>query len=587
MEQDLRNLIYMPSEEIDSLLTIALHNFTQEIQQGVASLFPVPPKQKIDPREASSIYEAITKILEEHALDYANRFSSAAWLWYLRRVPLFFFEGPGGLNGRYNFSDLAEALSSHSTAGENHGLISREPLNYETNLSVLHDITQYCAIIHVLRIAQRRLRTAGKGVAFIGIEGKLPEPAPTSAQKEALAYYDSRFGHAPFLTRCGTPISRMNHKSDTFLVALKNFSAFQTIPKNSSNTEFERLITTVNAKHFPDSIEVPLKFEVFAVSLDELAQFAESHLDNESRNKAALLMVILYIAKILLLDKNPIYGCLQVGIKGYMIEKQDNFLKLFGQYLKIAREKTLSLIPSAEIPKKPEDIIHKASSITQPTIVGGTVFRQLPNSILLDVYQASKQLDRALSFINVPDTSKPRANHFEDRVQEIIDNSIWSQGITDCMRQLRLRKHIKKQDGSSLTDIDALAAYNGVLLLISCKSMVVGDALGLGSYNIARNRAFRVEYSVREYEKHINYLRENPVGPGSSYDFSKFKKIVSIVCTPSPVYTELELARAGQKKSDKQFNELRARQEVLPGLPAAVSLIELQRWLDESRGISS
>ena len=196
---------------------------------------------------------------------------------------------------------------------------------------------------------------------------------------------------------------------------------------------------------------------------------------------------------------------------------------------------------------------------------------------MIDLYAASRRLDDQLAFKKVKgNAANQRGYHFEDQVQKWIDDTSWGRELPEVLKSLRERKRLKKADGSALTDVDAIGARADTVLIVSCKSMLGSNDLFLGTHSTARNRAEHLERSVQHGISDAEYLRRHPVGPNGSYDFSNYSNIVVVVCTPAPVYVELEMVRA----AGLNVSELACTQEVLSGLPAAVTIVELAEWLD-------
>jgi hypothetical protein len=122
-------------------------------------------------------------------------------------------------------------------------------------------------------------------------------------------------------------------------------------------------------------------------------------------------------------------------------------------------------------------------------------------------------------------------------------------------------REVTKQDGTKLTDLDALAERESQLLLVSCKSMVYSGRYDSGEYVTVRNIRTTAEEAVRYWAEVTAYLKKHPKGP--NYYFLKYRDIVPIVCTPGVVYVADSFS-------------LRF---VLPGLNAVCSLHELRTWL--------
>jgi hypothetical protein len=76
----------------------------------------VAPDGTINPLKAGEFYQAARKFLEIDIFNFVDRYSPAAWLWYLRRLPMFFFDFENSHASAYPTSDLAEITTSRPGA---------------------------------------------------------------------------------------------------------------------------------------------------------------------------------------------------------------------------------------------------------------------------------------------------------------------------------------------------------------------------------------------------------------------------------------------------------------------------------------
>ncbi|MNJ64612.1 hypothetical protein D3C77_605730 [compost metagenome] len=115
-------------------------------------------------------------------------------------------------------------------------------------------------------------------------------------------------------------------------------------------------------------------------------------------------------------------------------------------------------------------------------------------------------------------------------VQEAVDQTRWGNSQHHGLRQRALRV-----DGQQLTDIDAIGSYDDTLLIISCKSIPYTREYDQGTHRAIRNAASTVDNGVDFWTNIVSQLTANPIG--DNFDFSGYKQIVGVVCTPFAVYT--------------------------------------------------
>jgi hypothetical protein len=129
------------------------------------------------------------------------------------------------------------------------------------------------------------------------------------------------------------------------------------------------------------------------------------------------------------------------------------------------------------------------------------------------------------------------SGQFEIDVQHLVDGTPWRP--TGALRQL-IGRTVRRADGTHITDIDAVAARNRDLLLISCKSVASTSDLVRGSHAAVRNFREKAERAVAEWDAKVTGLREDPERLGLSrgeWDIS------GIVVFPTVPYVVDEAAR--------------------------------------------
>ena len=577
--------------------------YFEVLQQGLEvarkEATPIPgadwtePDGTIDPVKAGELFGITREFLETDIFNFVDRYSPAAWLWYLRKLPIFFFDFENSHASAYPTSDLAEISTSRS--GNYTGQTepeSLEPLRYRMTGEVTLDLVRLCGKIQVLRRIHKRIRTAGKEVLFRYVPGDLPVPAPTASQQQALRSFDQRRAKQQmFAQGTGIPLGELGHHPDAILVAVKDFAGTQVVPNEAYDADAEQFsagqeeefsLVMRPVRTAEGGVEVSSKFALREVSLPLLRLFSAQHLDEAARAESAQLIMLLRLVRNMLIVENPAYRVFQASQRGYILRNAERFLEQlrssFDELAGVAH-RLIPDIPAELIPANAEALLADLEALTGSlwAMISGTVIRRVAESLMIDFYSATMRLDQTLSFKAITgELANQRAHHFEDMVQRLIDDSPRGK-VPKHLRDLRQREHITRADGSALTDIDAIGVLGNTVLIIDCKSRIQspGD-LFLGTHRVARNGAQWLETEVvRSCRRIEQYLRENPVHPTGSYDFSDFENLIVVACTSEPVYVELEMVRNGRP----EVTELLSTQEVMPGLPAAVSIFELDEWL--------
>jgi hypothetical protein len=552
----------------------------------------VAPDGTINPVKAGEFYNAARDFLETDIFNFVDRYSPAAWLWYLRKLPIFFFDFEDLHASAYATSDLAEITTSRP--GDYVGTTEPEslkPLRYGWSGDVNVDLVHLCGKIHVLRLIHQRIRTAGKEVEFRYVPGDLPVPAPTASQQQALQSYDRRRAKQHLFAKgTGTPLRALGSHPDAVLVAVKDFAGRQVVPHKPYDADAgqffagqERPVSQLlRPVRTAEGVEISSKFTLREVSLPDLKLFSAQHLSGAAYAEAAQLIMLLRLVRKMLIAENPAYRVFEASQTGYILETAERFLEhhLRASFDELA-EASLRLIPEAPIPANADALLAGLEAMTGSSwpMVFGPVIRRVDDSydsLMIDIYSATMRLDHIISFKPVTGgLANQRARYFEDTVQRVIDDSPWGD-VPAELKALRRRKRLRRTDRTALTDIDAIGVLGDTVLIVDGKSRIQSPAdLFLGTHRVARNNADWLEKEVKKCRKTECYLREHPRSPNGSYDFSEFKHLVVVACTSEPVYVELEMVRNVRP----EVTELLSTQEVMPGLPAAVSIFELAEWL--------
>jgi hypothetical protein len=126
----------------------------------------------------------------------------------------------------------------------------------------------------------------------------------------------------------------------------------------------------------------------------------------------------------------------------------------------------------------------------------------------------------------------------------------------------RLIGHHFKKDGKAFGEVDAFAAQDRILLLVSCKSVVYTAEYDRGDFAVVRNVRTMLEEADEKFVGLAAHFTQNPNG-GQEYDFTAYDLIAYVVVTPQIMFVaEPLLFRIS-----------------LPGLRSYSSFEEFRAWL--------
>jgi len=219
-----------------------------------------------------------------------------------------------------------------------------------------------------------------------------------------------------------------------------------------------------------------------------------------------------------------------------------------------------SVIGNVDLPSNADDflsVLEGTSGSAWPLIAGSSIRRE-GKILCIDLYTATIQLNDLLEFPRISgNPANVRADHFELTVQGVIDSSQWCP--SNELRKLRGLKI--RHGGRVITDLDGIGAHGDTLLIVSCKSLIYSAEYDIGGYAAVRNAATTIENAVVHWNGIETFFEANL--KGDNYDFSGYRQLIAVVCTPDPVFVPFGPAT----------------QPVAPGLLAASSLFELSTWL--------
>ena len=178
------------------------------------------------------------------------------------------------------------------------------------------------------------------------------------------------------------------------------------------------------------------------------------------------------------------------------------------------------------------------------------------DTILLDIWALGRKIIFDMNSPSTGEVQNVRAENFEIEVQRLIDASEWAPPAD--LRSL-VRRPLRRNDGSSITDIDALAAKDGVGILIACKNYRT-TALGRGTAAQARTVRLQLAQDYTDWERKVSALRA--ASPGPNFDLSHLAQAIPLVLTPDPTFVDPALLQP------------RAN-----GLPRVMALHELEAFL--------
>jgi hypothetical protein len=455
-----------------------------------------------------------------------TKHSRLRWLWMLRRMPTYVFEGSLTTTLGYD-TLLAEVLTGN--AGQRPGTLKLidAQITYDLNRNVLDDLCTLCMAARYLSELHRAFRWAAKGAAIEFSPHTAPLEDCSDSLRESVTLYDRRFEVPRFPSSrlgTGTDFSRPRvHETDDLLGVLTIKPDLLTWPKE--------LLGRATRQSRDDEHVVLSRFLPLSLSSREAKNLGAA----DSRQDVALIILLRSGWLQMLHHIGKLHPILT---RGYFIFHEAPFRDLLEQALadlgdfKDAQE-AFALVDAPSVMQALSEI-----EGTAWPLLAGPVIRREGSTVCVDMAAATWRFLTLLPFSSGGEMANLRGAIFEKSVQAAVDGSAWRP--PDEVRQLRGRT--LRIAGQGITDIDAIAASNETVVLLSCKSIVYHGDLDAGIHRAVRNAADNVERAVAEWQTKIARIREHPTG--DNYDLSRFQKIVGVVCTPSPIWVPLGPATA-------------------------------------------
>jgi len=192
----------------------ANRDFERDLYQRFENSIPARVDGACDAITTGMYLQPILQYLETVVAEMASGYSATRWLWYLRRLPTFIFEGNLSTTLAYD-SSLAETASAMAVGGADNLRVHGNSLRYAVDSAVVKRLLRFCYTIRRMSEVQRLLRFAGKGISFrFTPKEPLPSPTPSPEEDESIRLYDKRI-EADMLSfpRGGTKLIEENHEA--------------------------------------------------------------------------------------------------------------------------------------------------------------------------------------------------------------------------------------------------------------------------------------------------------------------------------------------------------------------------------------
>jgi hypothetical protein len=510
---------------------------------------------ELPPEEASIMLNRARLFLETYMSKMVSGYSPLRWLWMMRRLPHHVFSSPLPTTFGYDQA-LAETLTGRSEKFESQIEIRKNgTISYSTFGATIRRLAECCAAARYLSSVHAGLRWAGKGSKFVVKQNASPVRVRDEQLEEAVKLYDQRGVSGMPFQRSGTILASPSELRHATSILYLHRMEPQLLP-----VPVEYIPETLPGTKTGDEISVLCRSHPRSVSLEPFTRLSKMPDQLTLWPREAMILILLLWGAWAMISRHRA-GFLSVLTRGYLLLDEELLEYFYRPILAEYDAHFGKLFHVNEPPPSTGAFLSEVTNITGsiwPLRTAPIVRREGPITCV-DLLAAGECLNAVLE-APIADGVIPnvRAQHFELLTQELINRSCWK----PTPEILNLRGRPLRFDGASITDIDAIGERNDELLAVSCKAVIYSGEYDSGDYRTVRNVTSAMMNAVKQWQEKMSllYCKRR----GDNFDFSKFSKIIPVVCTPANVYVPIGPATAN----------------VAEGLRAASSVGELAAWIE-------
>lgn len=479
------------------------------------------------------------EILEEHYRqvrasieELANTMPSPQWLWYLRRCPKSMFSEGDSLASTTPYDQrLAEIVSGSSAMQYANQSFRgfRNSLNFPVDDWHVIQVLRLASRVMLLSDIERHLRRAAKGSRFKSTDRWL-EPIPNVELEMAISNYDDRkiaegggLVVGTQVMKLGMEFEELDNSQMPVLVAMRSKEEVPfALPKLLQTTRRQEIISVGYIADFA-SMEPMLEL------IRSLPKAERSGWD-EALPETIFMMHLL--GKMVFLER-PAALLLTLLDTGYVWRTKNGFDEMFNSISTVEGRREIDGAFGVTLPTDSEELIRRIAAINGNArpVSCGPLIRVIGDSFFFDVLLATSRIATSLTGLIKENSSfaNGRGQLFELLTRDAIATS----GATP---DPAINNYVGREirfEGNPITDLDAIAAVDGMTLLISCKSIAHTPEIDAGMYAPVRNASDLLKGAIVKWQEILAFLESNPIG--DNYDFSG-QVLRGVIVTPSVIW---------------------------------------------------
>lgn len=487
----------------------------------------------IDQIDAQPYLKQCLESVENGLVEMAQRFSPVQWLWYLRRFPnIHYIEDEGFENYCGTLATILSARSQRKDASEHFDT----QLSFPLTQSIADYVLAFVAGVYDLGDLHIKYGAAAREIPFRFRAKRLPDPVLTESKRKAGEIFDERQYMGSYgLT--GTIPNQRNWSEEPQLLLVTVNKVYHPVAMPLPYFEFRGLETP---------LIVPTYYVFSRVPINHISNLYKLTDNGNGQWLNYEVFSLMMLAGLLLpISTSAPEHSVNIAMYGYSVHERGDFVMDYWPMFESLIPVFKRLFPGAVLPDTFTHFIAilndmaRSETSTHPILPG--IIMGDKKWIVVDHESVKERLGKMLRFPNLSgETGHQRGIHFEDALQSYIDASRWKPSNNlRAMRQIHLIRRGNSKN-NQITDIDAIGESGDTLLIISCKAVIFSVGQDIGEYNALKTARLRLDEAVLKWQAVKAELLDSR--RGQNYNFSRYSKIIAIVCTPNVVYTESDLS---------------------------------------------
>jgi hypothetical protein len=434
--------------------------------------------------------------LESFGRRIAFRHPPDEWMWLLRRMPpkLYAVLGPHPMVAN-TACRIAEALTNPGTSWRPTP-IEPEPL-YDATPTNVRDLLDLVFAVRLLTQVSAQLEIHNRSHPLAKSPVDLGWSDPTAEIEDVLRLYQTRQSVGD-----NNPLSATGAFAAISIEKVITEGGDIASPVLAASTDRWAPVRMGGVEHLPAG-EYLMRFVLVGMRQEgRLHDLVRTSRPSRARDEAcALLALLIGLSSTTESDLDVV---LQRGYRilslGYLQEAVRNGLKEIGPLQEGAAPSVLAAL----------ELLSQLSPTLWP-LRPGTALRPWGPGAMVDVVGATRALlDRVGDTTRADQQVNAWSTAFEEDLQSAIDGSAWKP--RPDWRKLRGRD--LRHQGRVITDVDAIAARDGVLLLVSAKAWSRSPGLDMGDFVEARRFMRKAEEALDNWERNAAFFGSCDVSVG-------------------------------------------------------------------------